>query len=79
MFTLGVVELAIVAVMLLLPLAIIGGIVALVVWLVRNNQGGVSSASVVAKQDPLEILKLRYAKGELTREQFEAMRRDLGV
>ena len=25
----------------------------------------------------LEILKLRYAKGEITREQFEALKRDL--
>jgi putative membrane protein len=29
--------------------------------------------------DALEILKARYAKGEITREQFEQMRRDLDV
>lgn len=28
-------------------------------------------------QDPLEILKLRYARGEITREQYEQMKRDL--
>jgi len=32
---------------------------------------------VMAGSRALEILKERYAKGELTREQFEAMRRDL--
>ena len=28
-------------------------------------------------QTPLEILKARYARGELTRQDFESMRRDL--
>lgn len=32
---------------------------------------------VVQNQDPLEILKLRYARGEITREQYEQMKRDL--
>ena len=30
-----------------------------------------------AAEDPLTILKRRYARGELTREQFEQMKRDL--
>lgn len=32
---------------------------------------------VVQNQDPLEILNLRYARGEITREQYEQMKRDL--
>lgn len=29
------------------------------------------------KHDPLEILRARYARGEITREQFEQMKQDL--
>ncbi len=55
---------------------IIGGIVLVVVWLVRNaGRIGLSAPST----DPaLEILKTRFAKGEITKEQFEEMRRTLG-
>ncbi len=30
------------------------------------------------KESPLDILKARYARGELTKEQFDAMKKDLG-
>lgn len=30
-----------------------------------------------ADESPLDILKRRYARGEITREQFEQMRRDI--
>ena len=33
--------------------------------------------NTVQKQDPLEILKMRYARGEITREQYEQMKQDL--
>jgi putative membrane protein len=62
---------------------VIGGVVWLVVALVRGSQG--RSASQVLTpgastgQTPLDILKARYAKGEVTKEQFEEMKRDLGV
>ena len=56
---------------------IIGGAVWLVVTLARNNQG--SSATTVSGQTPLAILQARYAKGEITKDQFEQMKRDLGA
>jgi putative membrane protein len=48
----------------------------LVVTLTRNNQG--SSVTTASGQTPLAILQARYAKGEINKEQFDAMRRDLG-
>jgi putative membrane protein len=30
-------------------------------------------------QDPLEVLKLRYARGEITRDEFEQMKREIGA
>ena len=56
---------------------IIGGIVLLVVWLARN--AGRASFGASAGDAPLDILKARYAKGEITKEQFDAIKRDLGA
>lgn len=36
-----------------------------------------SSSAPVSTQTPLEILQTRYAKGEITREEYETIRRDL--
>ncbi|MCX7624477.1 MAG: SHOCT domain-containing protein [Thermomicrobium sp.] len=61
--------------MMLFWLLILVGIVLLVVWIVRQlahregPTGGTSRA--------LEILQERYARGEITREQYEQMRRDI--
>ncbi len=54
-------------------LAVLAGLVLLVVWTVRQfiPAGGPAGSRA------LEILKERYAKGEITREQYEQMRRDL--
>ncbi len=57
---------------------VIGGIVWLVVTLVRNNQRAIPAGGV-PQQTPLEILKLRYAKGEINKEQFEQLKHDLGL
>jgi putative membrane protein len=53
---------------------IIGGVALLVVWLARNAK--ITSSGGEA---PLDILKTRYARGEITKEQFDALKRDLGV
>ncbi len=69
--SLGPVVLFIVVALLLLFIA---GLVVSVVLLVRffRTRGDEAPATPA-----LEALKLRYAKGELTREQFEQMRRDI--
>jgi putative membrane protein len=51
-----------------------GGLIALIVWGVnRLSRRGDSSR----KQDPLDIAKERYAKGEISREEFEKIKMDL--
>ena len=68
-------------VMFLFWALIIGGIVWLVAWLARGGAQSASSAltnTSTANQTPLDIVKARYAKGEITKEQFEDMKRDLG-
>lgn len=56
---------------------IIGGIVLLVIWLVRN--AGRTWLTASTGESPLDILKARYAKGEITKDQFDAIKRDVGV
>lgn len=56
---------------------IIGGVVLLVVWLARN--AGRTTLGASSGESPLDILKARYAKGEITKEQFDAIKRDLGA
>ncbi|MFN3974143.1 MAG: SHOCT domain-containing protein [Dehalococcoidia bacterium] len=51
-----------------------GAIVFLIVWGVRTLT---SRREERPSQDPLTILKERYARGEITREQYEQMRQDL--
>jgi len=52
---------------------IIAGVVLIVRWLTaRDMQGKVSPA-----ESPLDILKMRYAKGEIDKETFGTMKRDI--
>ena len=61
----------------------LGGLAMLVFWgalivgaiLVVRLVGGVPGRDV--RTSPLDILKRRYASGEITREQYEQMRKDL--
>jgi len=65
--------------MILFWVLVIGGVVALVVGFTRAGQGQTGPRPAAPNQTPLDILQARYAKGEITKEQFEEMRRDLGV
>ena len=51
------------------------GIIFLIVWLVkRSNYPGVENR---AESKALEVLKERYAKGEITKDQFDNMKKDI--
>lgn len=57
---------------------IVAGGVLLVVWLVRSLTGVSPTPTATTGPSALDVLKMRYAKGEITKEQFEEMKRDLG-
>jgi putative membrane protein len=58
---------------LIIPLLVIGGIAYALGWRPQSNKTGPTQTS----QTPLELLKTRYARGEISREEFDQMRRDL--
>jgi len=51
---------------------VLGGLILLIRWLWVQGR-----PSTRADESALEILKRRYARGEITREEFETIRRDL--
>jgi putative membrane protein len=62
--------------MILFWVLIIGGIV----WLVQSLARGTGTRSIPPPgESPFDILRSRYARGEITKEQFEGMKRDLGI
>jgi putative membrane protein len=54
-------------------LVIVGGIAYALGWRPQFNQRGPAQT----KQTPLELLKERYARGEISRDEYDQMRRDL--
>jgi len=62
----------------LLALVFWGAIVALVVWGIKKvTEGGNSGAKHTEKRDALDIARERYAKGEISREEFEQIKKGL--
>lgn len=62
--------------MLLFWVLILGG----GVWLVQALVHSSGSSTIPAQgESPLDILNKRYSRGEITQEQFQDMKRDLGL
>jgi len=60
--------------------AVIIGIVWFIIWVIRRtgSDGPSSLSAGMAMQSPKEILQSRYARGEITREQYLQILDDLG-
>lgn len=54
-------------------IAIIVGLVFLIKWIIQQNK----SVEQKHVENPLEILKKRYARGEINQEEFEQKKKDL--
>ncbi len=67
--------------MILFWALVILGIVAVVRWLSWESQGRRERAEGARPRDktPLEIVRERYARGEIDRDEYEQKRRDLQV
>jgi len=48
-------------------------VIALIIWAIRRFSGRNGTA-----QNPMDIARARYAKGEISKEQFEQIKKDLG-
>jgi putative membrane protein len=53
-----------------------GGLIFLIVWAIKRSSRG-SGNGPGERGDPLEIVKERYARGEINKEQFEQIKKDL--
>ena len=52
-------------------------VIAFVVWLVRRTGGYCGHGYHEHRDSAIEILKERYAKGEISKEEFESKKKDL--
>jgi len=59
---------------MLIPLALVALVVYLLIRAFRNGGPAVRQSG---ETDPLKVLKVRYAQGEITREEFQRMREEL--
>ena len=62
--------------MLFFWVLIIAGIVFLIRWLAQNT-GSRNRADACAGSQAMDTLKVRFAKGEITRDEFESMKKDI--
>ena len=58
-----------------LGLAVLGLLIWAIVSFANSNRG--QNNTTPQQQSPLDILKKRYASGEITKEEFEQMKKDL--
>ncbi len=67
---------------LVITVGLIVGVVLLVVWLVRRVSQEQSTQASTGRLEvgvtPREVVQLRYARGEITREQYQEILADLG-
>jgi len=68
---------AMMVVMMLFWLLILLGIIFFVWFLVESARRAAGGHPAAPHETPLQILQKRYARGEITREQYQEMKREL--
>ena len=54
-----------------------GSIIALIAWLIVRLTRRENNGSGTEKRKPLDIARERYARGEITKEEFDNLKKDL--
>ncbi len=54
-------------------------VIVAVVWIIKAVSGNNSVSHKPAEDDPLEILKKRYARGEIDEQEYEHKRKELDL
>ena len=65
-----------------ITIGLIVGVVLLIVWVVKRlgpSGQGTTTTSATPGGSPRDILQIRYARGEITREQYQQMLADLNT
>lgn len=65
---------------LIITIGVVVGLIILVVWIVRRTSGNTnqSNSNVLPGQSGRDIAQARYAKGEITRDEYQQILSDLG-
>ena len=63
--------------MIIFWVLIIVGVVFLIKWLVQSTKGHSNSGRIDSSSRALDILKERYARGEINKQEFEQKKKDL--
>lgn len=65
-------------VVLLVFLLFVGGAIALIAWLVtQGSRSARAEPEPMGEDEALKILRLRYARGEISRDEFERIREEI--
>jgi putative membrane protein len=53
-------------------------VIAIIIWVIKKlTERQTTSSDTTRSEKPLDIARERYAKGEITREEFEQLKKDL--
>ena len=58
-------------------LIVLGAFLAMAIWGAVKRSGGETRDDPGLRENPLEILEKRYARGDISKQEFEERRRDL--